>query len=309
MIDLLNYFISTPIGACIAALLFTVCAAIVYRIAKYAVIALTFVWSILKSATPEFGCLFSASWMLLSFVFYVFSAQIIDVTDFLYQYYFAPVRFSYYDADNSSFTEQAYTNVLRRNTTDAEYQKLMVTTDALAKRYGSTTLNFLEVYESECALNPYACYTNEKGDTTAAGQIQFTATGISGLSVDSVKATMEAVRRAIRARDMEYLCKLEIEYFNAVVPKGKQLLRPCDVYTAVFMPAYIGAPDDTVIASEDGKNPEYYNRNCAPLDGWEIRNGIILHGRQYRDGKITIKDLSTALAYRKALLLKNTKKQ
>lgn len=303
-----SFFISTPIGSALLAMLAIIavkaCLFFVRIGITFARLALSFLWQI----RPRFRIGFFVLWTIASMLLYVFSRDVIDFSGWINQRYLNPVIYDAYDTDNSSETEQAYISVLRRNCTENEFNILISSTKRMADAHNSTVLNFLQVYYSECGLNPFACYKNEKGDTTAAGHIQFTAAGVSGLLLNNEPVTMNHVRAAIRLRDIVFLTELGESYMKRAA-NGRALKRPCDVYTAVFMPAFVGASDETVIASLDGRNPQHYYRNCKPLDGWKIAsNGAILHGAQYRDGKITIKDLAIALSFKKSILLKNGEK-
>lgn len=158
------------------------------------------------------------------------------------------------------------------------------------------------MYESECALNPFAVNVNEKGDTIAAGHIQFTRAGVEGLEVEGQKVVMWRVRKAIRQRDISFLCRLG-EAYMLRASQGQRLKRSCDVYTAVFLPYFLGMPDHTVVASASGAKPEWYYQNIG-LDGYRLQNGRVVWSGGYRDGKITISDLALRLAYKKAKVVR-----
>ena len=227
---------------------------------------------------------------------------VIDAAVFVSQSILNPVYFSTFNADTSSAVEQAYIKKLRQNVSQREFDILMTTTADLGRRHQSSVLAFLEVYESECGLNPFAVNTNEKGDTVAAGQIQFTRAGIDGLTVGGVAANMRRVKDAIIRRDIAYLCELEKQYMERAA-KGKPLKRSCDVYAAVFMPSYVGMPDMTVVASRSGNRPDFYTCN-AGLDCYKLAGDKVFRSPKYKDGNITIHDLSLCLAYKKAGVIK-----
>lgn len=259
-------------------------------------------FSFARSLFPRFGTWFFVKWFLLSCVVFVFRHPIADLTGFAVQYYINPVNFQYYDQDTCSATEQAFLRKLRRNVSQREFDTLMASTSRMAARHGCGTLQFLEVYESECGLNPFAVNVNSNGDTVAAGHIQFTRAGVDGLQVDGQSVTMWRVKKAIMERDIVYLCKAG-EAYMLRASNGQRLRRSCDVYTAVFLPYFVGMPDHTVVASKDGKKPEWYFQNIG-LDGYGISSGKVIKANRYLDGRITIQDLALRLAHKKAAVVR-----
>ena len=178
-------------------------------------------------------------------------------------------------------------------------QILVTWTDQIAKDCGSNRLALYEVYNSECALNPFAVnvrYRNGRTDTIAASILQFTAAGISGLS------TMRQVKDAVIKKDLEFLMRLAHAYMVRA-SQGKALLNAANVYTAVFMPSFVGGDMNTVLASLRSSRPDWYLENIG-LDGHYLDGQKIMTSPKARDGKITIHDLHLHLELKKAQLLK-----
>lgn len=301
-LSLFEILIQNPLGVAIIALSILTIGTVCSQGFKWA-------WFILRKAAifaysllPRLNFAFFAKWFFASLLIYSFRSEIADGIGFIDQYYFNPVKFATFDADTSSATEQAFLRKLRHNVSQREYDTLMSATARMAARHGCGTLQFLEVYESECALNPFAVNVNEKGDTVAAGHIQFTRAGVEGLEVDGQKVGMWRVRKAIRQRDISFLCRLG-EAYMLRASQGQRLKRSCDVYTAVFLPYFLGMPDHTVVASASGAKPEWYYQNIG-LDGHSLQNGRVVCSSRHRDGKITISDLALRLAYKKAKVVR-----
>lgn len=233
--------------------------------------------------------------------------RVSDGLQWIEQEYVNPVYFS---ADTSSAAVYAYERELQRYTSPAEFSAVVAETKRIAASVGSTPLSFYEVYYSECGMNPYALNTDSvyqggrfiRVDTVACGIIQFTRAGVSGLMLDGILVTFRAVLDARNRRDIAYMMRLTDTYISRAA-SGHALPRSCDVYTAVYMPAYVGGGDDQVLASLYSAKPEYYTQNIG-LDGYRLMdNGKILCLRQYRDGKITIGDLALCLSAKKGRLL------
>lgn len=305
--------IQNPVGASIIAALILTALSILTKGAKWLFFALRHILAFAKSMLPKMGVGFTLKWFVASLCVYGLRHEIADAIGFAEQYYLNPVTFATFDQDSSSATEQAFLRKLRRNVTQREFDTLMASTARMAARHGCGTLQFLEVYESECALNPFAVNAKERKviengdtirviDTIAAGHIQFTRAGVDGLEVEGQKVGMWRVRKAIRQRDISFLCRLGEKYMERA-SQGQRLKRSCDVYTAVFLPYFLGMPDHTVVASESGAKPEWYYQNIG-LDGHRLQNGRVVWSDRYRDGKITISDLSLRLAYKKAKVVR-----
>jgi hypothetical protein len=252
----------------------------------------------------------------LYFVFSAFGPKISDSIQWAEQTWLTPIYLAPIEADTSSEAAAAYTRRIGRNLGPSDYALFLRRTAEIAAKCGSTPLCFYEVYESECSCNPFAINQRERRDkagrlagidTVAAGQIQFTAAGVSGLVLNGEAVTMRQVKDAIIHKRLGFLMDLQ-ELYMARASGGKPLPRPCDVYTAVFMPAFVGKGMETVLASRWSNRPEYYWQNLG-LDGYQLDGkGRVLFMPSSRDGVITIKDLSLCLAAKKAAVCRADKR-
>ena len=226
----------------------------------------------------------------------LFSSQISDGLEWVEQKYLDP---TYITSDTSSFAVKCFETELSKNLTGEQMQILLKWTDKIAQDCGSNRLALYEVYNSECALNPFAVnvrYRNGRTDTIAASILQFTSAGISGLS------TMREVKDAVIRKDLEFLMTLAHKYMVRA-SQGKSLPKACNVYTAVFMPSFVGGDMNTVLASLRSSRPDWYIENIG-LDGHYLDGQKIMTSKKARDGKITIHDLHLHLELKKAQLLK-----
>jgi hypothetical protein len=168
-------------------------------------------------------------------------------------------------------------------------------TAAMAQRLNTTPTAIYEVAYSECRLNPFTI----RKDGRAAGWIQFTTAGLHGLG-----CTLEQVKAACLRQDIGFIMDLTEAYLQSRA-KGKPMPRGVDVYTCVFAPGYLGAPDTQVLYSTaDGAA---YSLNSG-LDGYYTKQEAdrvrIYRAESAKDGKITITDLALHLAALNAKLLK-----
>ena len=231
-----------------------------------------------------------------SCVISLFSTQISDGLEWVEQKWIDP---TYISSDTSSFAVKCFETELSKNLTGEQMQILLKWTDKIAQDCGSNRLALYEVYNSECALNPFAVnvrYRNGRTDTIAASVLQFTAAGISGLS------TMREVKDAVIKRDLEFLMTLAHAYMVRA-SQGVRLPNAANVYTAVFMPSFVGGDMNTVLASLRSSRPDWYLENIG-LDGHYLDGQKIMTSKKARDGKITIHDLHLHLELKKAQLLK-----
>ena len=245
---------------------------------------------------------------VLYFTFSAFAPEISNSIQWAEQTWLSPIYLTTVEADTSSAASAAYERRIQRNLGPTDYALFLRRTAEIAAKCGSTPLNFYEVYQCECGCNPYAvndttiCDKNGRFlriDTLAAGPIQFTRAGVSDLFLNGEPVTMRKVKDAIIQKRLGFLMDLQ-EIYMARASGGKPLTRPCDVYTAVFMPAFVGKGMETVLASRWSNKPEYYWQNLG-LDGYQLDGkGRVLFLPSSRDGVITIKDLALCLAAKKA---------
>jgi len=236
-------------------------------------------------------------WSLIKISFWsgiicIFSTQISDGLEWVEQKWIDP---TYITSDTSSFAVKCFETELSKNLTGEQMQTIVKWTDKIAQDCGSNRLALYEVYNSECALNPFAVNVSTKGDTVACGVIQFTKAGISGLGV-----SYRQVKDAVIKKDLEFLMTLAHAYMVRA-SQGVRLPNACNVYTAVFMPSFVGGDMNTVLASLKSSRPDWYLENIG-LDGHYLDGQKIMTSPKARDGKITIHDLHLHLELKKALL-------
>jgi len=218
-----------------------------------------------------------------------------DKIEWVEQKYLDP---TYISSDTSSFAVKCYETELSKKLSGEQMQILTRWTDQIAKDCGTNRLALYEVYNSECALNPFAFNINPKTkDTVACGPVQFTRVGISGLGV-----SFRQVKDACLKKDLEFLMTLAHKYMVRAA-KGNALPNAASVYTAVFMPSFVGGDMNTVLASLRSSRPDYYLENIN-LDGHYLDGDKIMTSKKARDGKITIYDLHLHLELKKSQLLK-----
>ncbi len=186
------------------------------------------------------------------------------------------------------------------------YQKEVVAkrTREIAAKIKSTPLAIYQCAHLECGLDPFTV----RRDKVAAGWIQFTRAGISGLRYQGKSVPYEAVLQACAVKDADYIMNLTEVYLYYQYQRAgrKPLDNTIDLYLALFAPALIGAEYDQVVYQGYG-NPSYYKNDG--LDGWYIADAAdgrkqIFHKDAAKDGKITILEMFLALESKKNKLVK-----
>lgn len=207
------------------------------------------------------------------------------------QYIEQSISPTYITTDTSFFAESRFEDVIKRYTNEAQFLTVRDSTRALAMEIGCRPQDIYLVAYSECGLNPFTIRT----DGIAAGWIQFTRDGLSGLG-----RSLEQVKQSCSSGDAVEVMRLTGAYIRRAAA-GKKIESATDFYCAVFAPAKMGAGmDDTLYSGFS--NPEYYLN--AGLDGYFVESGKVLYLPHLKDGKLTKRDLMAALEYRKAKFLK-----
>lgn len=293
--NILQYFLSQSglHGFLFCVLIFI----LVWLVYRYFFAALGFVVKVFQEVKKPFIPLRWSSlfWAALGgALLFSFRAPVSDGLQWAEQRFWNPV---YISNDTSSFAVQCFETELSKNLSGQQMQTLVSWTDKIAQSCSSNRLALYEVYNSECALNPFAFNIDPKtGDTVACGPIQFTRVGISGLEV-----SYRQVKDACLKKDLEFLMKLAHVYMVRAA-KGNALPNACNVYTAVFMPSFVGGGMNTVLASVKSSRPDYYWQNIG-LDGHYLEGNRIMTSPKARDGKITVYDLHLHLELKKSMLL------
>jgi hypothetical protein len=184
---------------------------------------------------------------------------------------------------------------IRQHCDEYEYGVVIKRTAEIAEKINSHPQAIYEAALLECGLNPFRV----RDDGVAAGWIQFTRAGLSGLGV-----SLPEVIAACKRHDVNLIMDLTERY---LVRKWEQAGRPnmtntIDLYLAVFAPAHIGAQPEKVVYAGFG-NPAY-SLNSG-LDGWYVDSaGRIIRSARLCDGRITVWEIFLALQKKKAELLR-----
>ena len=147
----------------------------------------------------------------------------------------------------------------------------------VAKNLDISASDLMGLMASESGLRPNA------NNGTHVGLIQFSAS-----SARAAGTSQSELLQMSRAEQMPYVQKyLE----NAGLPRGASAGQ---LYTAVFLPAFVGKPDDFVVAAKDGSLPSGYERVSPswyrPNAGLDANN----------DGRITIQELGERIQKKKS---------
>lgn len=230
------------------------------------------------------------------FLLSIFATPVSDLLQEMEQRYWSPVYVDQFSGLSDGELLTLYEMEIRKHTTPEEFRIVRDSTAAIAARIGSTPLAIYEAAYLECGLNPFRV----RDDRVAAGWIQFTRAGLSGLGV-----SMDRVIRACEKREAAFIMALSGRYLERKaerLPQGATLRNTIDLYLAIFAPAHIGRKSGQVVYAGFG-NAEYYKN--SGLDGWYIDGGKIIRSRAACDGRITVGEIYLCLESKKARLIKN----
>jgi hypothetical protein len=150
---------------------------------------------------------------------------------------------------------------------------------------------------SECSLKPLTI----RRDGIAAGWIQFTAIGLSGITSESFADVKEYCKNGQISQIMDLTDKY-VRYHT----KGKKIERAVDFYLVVFSPANLGRGNDAVLY-EGANNPAYYLNDV--FDGYTQKaDGRIVRSRKNIDYRITVGELALCIEAKKNKLIQNINK-
>lgn len=230
------------------------------------------------------------------FILSLFATPISDFLQDMEQRYWSPVYVDQFSGLSDGELLSLYEMELRRHTTPEEFVIVRDSTAAIAGRIGSTPLAIYEAAYLECGLNPFRV----RDDRVAAGWIQFTRAGLSGLGL-----SLDRVIQACESRDAAFIMALTGKYLARKaerMPAGATMRNTIDLYLAIFAPAHIGRDAGQVVYS--GLSDRRYTLNSG-LDGWYIDGGKIIRSRAACDGRITVGEIYLCLESKKARLIKN----
>lgn len=226
----------------------------------------------------------------IAVLLWAFSGPLFAFSELLEYRYFEPVYLS--ERIDDTRAVQMYEKTIRGKC-PIEAETVIRRTAETAAKINSTPLAIYESALLECGLNPFRV----RDDHVAAGWIQFTRAGVSGLGV-----TLPEVIAACERRDVNFIMDLTDRY---LVRKWEQAGKPdmrntIDLYLAIFAPAHIAASPEKVVYA-GFENPAY-SLNSG-LDGW-YQDGERIARRSPGDGKITVWEIYLCLERKKRLLLK-----
>ena len=218
------------------------------------------------------------------------SAPICAGLEWLEDRYLSPVYLSGHVGEEDAV--EAYEREIRKHTSAAEFDTLKRRTAEIASKINSRPIAIYETAWLECSLNPFRV----RDDHVAAGWIQFTRAGLSGIGV-----SLDSVIRACRARDIATIMNLTDAYLTRRWEKAGRpdMSNTIDLYLAVFAPAHIGRSADQVVY-HGFDNPAYFKN--SGLDGWTVDGGKIVRGR--KDGRITVREIWLCLERKKGVIFK-----
>jgi len=247
-------------------------------------------FAIAKVARWAFRARVVVASMFIAFVATIAKAPVLNAVYYVYTRYFEVVKARPSDDADALFLRAAHAE-LRRQAGDYAAEKTIAWTRHTAEQLGCKEENIYAVALLECSLNPFRV----RDDNVAAGWLQFTRAGLSGMGV-----SLEQVIAACRARDIDFIMSLSHKYLlRRQAQANVNLNTEIDVYLAVFAPALINAPPNRIIYA--GKNNPAYYMNKG-LDGWRLsRDGTIY--KQAPDGDITVEELYLAMTRKKQLLM------
>lgn len=225
-----------------------------------------------------------------------YSEEIGEHLQYMEQRYWSPVTPGQYAYLGDAELIPIYEKEILRHVTPEQLDTIRRWTQYTADRIGSRPAAIYETAWLECGLNPFRV----RDDRVAAGWIQFTRAGLSGLGV-----SLERVIQACDRRDVGFIMELTDRYLSRKadrLPEGATLVNTIDLYLAVFAPAHIGAPPGKVVYS--GFANRAYTLNSG-LDGWYLDGGKIMRSKGAIDGRITVQEIAFCLERKKANLLKN----
>lgn len=284
MTDAIQILLQQPACRLAACLLLALALMQGIRLASFAATALRYACTLVVPVWRPWTAVKVAG---LGGLLYAFAGPIHGGIEYMEQHWFSPVYLSTTTPDTAALLAK-YETEIRRHVDSYEFSVLKAETEKTAAAIGSTPVAIYETAYLECGLNPFRV----RDDGVAAGWIQFTPAGLSGLN-----ATMEQVKHACRVRDILYIMRLTDRYLKRKHTRAgaKPLNNGIDLYLAVFAPAFIGAPAEAVVYS--GYNNRAYFLNSG-LDGWRVDGGKIVKGA--KDGRITVGEIFLFLERKKA---------
>lgn len=218
-----------------------------------------------------------------------------DLSDYI-QSFETPVYDGQYAYMGDTATCKVFEGYIRRQIAPDKAQTVIRYTHRLCDSLNFPPNWMYQVANVECGLNPFTI----RKDRVAAGWIQFTRKGLSGIAPAKTLGEMIA---ACEAKDAEMIMR-QTDAYMLHHCAGKKITRPVDVYLAVFAPAKMGAPESDILYQGWESSAYYLNKG---LDGWQKDgDGRIMRREKWCDGIITVKELGLCMEAKKnQFLLEN----
>jgi hypothetical protein len=230
--------------------------------------------------------------LFLGYTLSFFRAEISDTL----QWFETPVYEGQYDELSSDKISEAFERRIMDANPAYISKETISRTRSLANELQIPAHFIYQTALAECALNPLTVRT----DGVAAGWIQFTRVGLSGISTESLADVKEYCKNG----QISHIMDLTDKYVRYHV-KDKKITRAVDFYLVVFSPANLGRGNDAVLY-EGENNPAYYLNDG--FDGYiQKLDGRIVRSRKHIDYKITVGELALCIEAKKNKLLATAK--
>ena len=162
---------------------------------------------------------------------------------------------------------------MKKYATDEEIKIIRERSEGICSVIGVSMEDLYACYNVECAMNPFNCNVNSKGDTVAVGPIQITKVGSEGI------VPFEEIKSWVRSRNIKAIMLMTDYYLTT---KNKNIRTKSNV-------VYKG-------------NTQSYKQNSG-LDGWVEENNKII--RLDKDKRITKSEISAFIKYKKQKLFQD----
>lgn len=214
-----------------------------------------------------------------------------EISDFV-QRFETPIYSGQYDGLSSNSIDEAFERRIMDLNPAYISNEVIRRTRLLAAELQIPAHYIYQTALSECSLKPLTI----RMDGIAAGWIQFTTIGLSGITSESLADVKEYCKNGQISQIMDLTDKY-VRYHT----KGKKITRAVDFYLIVFSPANLGRGNDAVLY-EGANNPAYYLNSV--FDGYTQKaDGRIVQSRKNIDYRITVEELALCIEAKKNALI------
>jgi hypothetical protein len=226
--------------------------------------------------------------LLLGYTVSFFRAEISDFV----QRFETPIYSGQYDGLSSDNISEAFERRIMDLNPAYISNEVIKRTRLLAAELQIPAHYIYQTALSECSLKPLTI----RRDGIAAGWIQFTTIGLSGITSESLADVKQYCKNGQISQIMDLTDKY-VRYHT----KGKKIERAVDFYLVVFSPANLGRGNDAVLY-EGANNPAYYLNGI--FDGYTQKaDGRIVRSRKNIDYRITVGELALCIEAKKNALI------